>query len=104
MPQCGSVRFMVPVQTPSTILGRYFFFSSGEAWASSAATAPWVRPGYMAKAILAEHSISFTATVSVAGRSWPPNSAGTEMPIQPPSTICLNASLKPVGVVTLPSA
>ena len=58
----------------------------------------------MAKAMLAEQSISLTATVRVAGRSWPPNSAGTEMPIQPPSTSCLKASLKPVGVVTLPSA
>ncbi len=57
----------------------------------------------MAKAMLAEQSISFTATVSVAGRSWPPNSAGTEMPIQPPSTSCLKASLKPAGVLTLPS-
>ncbi len=57
----------------------------------------------MAKAWLAEQSNSLTATVSVAGRSWPPNSAGAEMPIQPPSTSCLKASLKPVGVLTLPS-
>ena len=58
----------------------------------------------MAKAMLAEQRNSLTVSVSVAGRPWPPNSAGTEMPIQPPATSCLKASLKPVGVETLPSA
>ena len=94
---------MVPVHVPATILGRYFFFSSGEACTISAAMAPCVRPGYMAKAMLAEQKNSLTIEVSVAGRPWPPNSSGAEMPIQPPSTNCLKASLKPAGVLTLPS-
>ena len=80
---------MVPVHVPSVIFGRYFFFNSSEACASSAAMAPCVRPGYMAKAMLAEQKNSLTITVIVAGRPWPPNCSGTEMPIQPPSTICL---------------
>ena len=53
--------------------------------------------------MLAEHRNSLTICVRIIGRPWPPNSGGAEMPIQPPSTICLKASLKPVGVVTLPS-
>src|SRR5690349_15111026 len=52
----------------------------------------------MAKAMLAEHRNSLTSWVMIIGRPCPPNSGGAEMPIQPPSTICLNASLKPVGV------
>ena len=56
--------------------------------------------GYIAKAMLAEASISLTVTVSVAGRPWPPNSAGADMPVQPPSAYCLKASRNPVGVVT----
>src|SRR5665647_2487772 len=67
VPQCGSVRFIVPVQTPSTIFGRYFAFNAGEACASNAAMAPCVRPGYMAKAMLAEQRNSLTTSVSVAG-------------------------------------
>ena len=54
--------------------------------------------------MLAELIISLTATVIVSGRPWPPNSTGAEMPIQPPSPYCLNACLKPLGVVTLPSS
>ena len=80
---------MVPVHTPSTIFGRYFFFSSPEACTSKAAIAPCVSPGYIAKAMFAEQRNSLTTMVMVAGRPWPPNSGGTEMPIQPPSTICL---------------
>ena len=93
----------MPVHSPAIIFGRYAAFSSAEPCASSAAIAPWVSPGYMAKAMLAEHRNSLTICVMIIGRPWPPNSGGAEMPIQPPSTICLKASLKPVGVVTLPS-
>ena len=103
MPQCGSVRFIVPVHSPAIIFGRYAAFCSAEPCAMSAAIAPWVSPGYIAKAMLAEHRNSLTICVMSIGRPWPPNSGGAEMPIQPPSTICLKASLKPVGVVTLPS-
>ena len=93
----------MPVHSPAIIFGRYAAFCSAEPCAMSAAIAPWVSPGYMAKAMLAEHRNSLTICVMSIGRPWPPNSGGAEMPIQPPSTICLKASLKPVGVVTLPS-
>ena len=54
VPHCGSVRFMVPPHSPDTIFGRYFSCCSGEPLATSAAIAPWDRPGYMANAMLAE--------------------------------------------------
>ena len=46
--------------SPATIFGRYVAFCSGEPCASSAAMAPCVRPGYMAKAMLAEQRNSLT--------------------------------------------
>ena len=50
------------------------------------AIAPVVRPEYIANAMFAEASISLTIIVIVAGSPCPPNSVGTEMPTQPPST------------------
>ena len=64
MPQCGSVRFIVPVHVPSTILGRYIAFCSLVPWLMMAAMAPCVRPGYMAKAMLADEKYSATAECS----------------------------------------
>ena len=59
----------------------------------------------MEKARFAEARNSLMIVVMVDGRPWPPNSAGTEMPTQPPSTNPLGRlRLKPFGVVTLPSA
>src|SRR5438874_697455 len=58
----------------------------------------------MAKARFDEDRNSLTIWVRIIGRPWPPNSVGAEMPIQPPSTSCLNASPKPFGVVTRQSA
>ena len=43
----------------------------------------------MAKAMFAAAMNSLTVTVRVSGRPWPPNSAGAEIPIQPPSAYCL---------------
>src|SRR3954464_15059828 len=54
VPQCGSVRFMVPPHSPDTILGTYIAFCSSDPLASSAAIAPCVSPGYIANAMLAE--------------------------------------------------
>ena len=42
----------------------------------------------MVSAMLAAAMISLTTIVIVSGRPWPPNSAGAEMPIQPPSAYC----------------
>jgi hypothetical protein len=63
-----------------------------------------VRPPYIENAMLAEIWNSLTAWLSVTGRPWPPNSVGADRPSQPPSATCLKASLKPFGVVTLPSS
>src|SRR5471030_1105535 len=49
-------------------LWQVFGFHLLEACTSSAAIAPCVSPGYIAKAILSEHSSSLTAIVMVAGR------------------------------------
>ena len=103
-PQCGSVRFMVPVHSPVTILGRKIAFCSGLPCTSKAAVAPMVRPPYIENAMLAEHWNSLTVWLSATGRPCPPYSAGDDRPSQPPSVTCLNASLKPFGVVTLPSS
>ncbi len=103
MPHCGSVRFIVPVHSPLTIFGTYSAFCSVLPWVKSAAMAPWLRPGYMANAMFDDARNSLTIWVRAAGRPRPPNSGGAEMPIQPPSTSRWKASLKPSGVVTLPS-
>src|SRR3954467_11044066 len=104
VPQCGSVRFMVPVHSPDTIFGRNMLFCSSLPCTTSAAVAPMVRPPYIENAMLAEHWNSDTVCDSVTGSPWPPYSTGDDRPSQPPSVTCLNASLKPFGVVTLPSS
>src|SRR6202022_2338311 len=95
---------MVPVHCPATIFGTNIFFCSGLPCTISAAVAPMVSPPYIENAIFAEHKNSLTAWLSVTGNPCPPYSAGAESPSQPPSATCLNASLKPFGVVTLPSS
>ena len=104
VPHCGSVRFMVPAQTPSIIFGRNFRFSSSLPWVRIAATAPWTRPEYIEKARLAEARNSLTITVSVPGSPCPPYSVGQARPTQPPATSWPYASLNPLGVVTRPSS
>ena len=52
VPHCGSVRFMVPVQRPCTMLGSHLAFCSGEPTTSIAACAPSDKPGYMPNAML----------------------------------------------------
>ena len=64
--------------------------------------APTESSGYSIKDGLVANSISSESTVSIFGISWPPHSISAPRPIQPPSAYCLNASLKPAGVVTLP--
>ena len=94
----------MPVHSPATIFGTNIFFCSGLPCTISAAVAPMVRPPYIENAMFAEHWNSLTAWLSVTGRPCPPYSAGADKPSQPPSATCLYASLKPFGVVTLPSS
>ncbi len=65
--------------------------------------APSVSSGHSAKLMLALFTISEQALWMSLGRPWPPNSAGCCSPCQPPNANCLNASLKPGVVLTLPS-
>ena len=66
-PACGSVRFMVPVHSPLTILGSSRACSCAEAAVSSASAAPRASSGHSMKAILAPNPISSTATASTSG-------------------------------------
>ena len=103
VPECGSVRHMVPLHSPLYSLGRYWDLSSSEAWASTARQAPLVSAGYRANEEQALCIISSNSTASDLGIPWPPNSGLPENALQPFSANVLNASLKPSGVVTSPS-
>jgi hypothetical protein len=59
------VSFIVPALPPSAIFGTFSFVCSSSPWRSRAASAPCVRPGYMAKDIFAEEANSFIAIDSV---------------------------------------
>ena len=52
---------------PSTILCRYFCFSSSDAWWAMASIAPPVSIGHRPKAMLADFHISLTAIETTAG-------------------------------------
>src|SRR3546814_3279919 len=54
VPQCGSVRHMVPDQRPCAMFGRKVRFCASLPCISRALQAPWVRPGYMPKERLVE--------------------------------------------------
>src|ERR671919_2939857 len=85
-PAWGSVRFMVPVHSPVTILGRRVSRWASEPYCSSMSMAPCVRNGHSEKAMLAAVSISWMATATSHGKPPPPNSAGNGTAAQPPST------------------
>ena len=101
-PACGSVRFMVPVQLPSTMFGRKVCFRLSVPLSSSASIAPPVSSGHSENDMFAAFHISITGVATSLGSPWPPNSAGNCSAFQPPSTNCLYAAMKPLGVVTLP--
>src|SRR5258706_15245317 len=67
VPQWDSVRHMVPDHSPTAIFGRYRFLSSSTAWASMAAYAPCVSPGYIPKEKFAEQINSSIAKPTVCG-------------------------------------
>ena len=46
-PHCGSVRHIVPVNSPATSGGRYFALRASEPWASSVLMHPFERPANM---------------------------------------------------------
>ncbi len=84
-PEAGSVRFMVPVHSPDTSLGRYSDFCRGVPWVPMASMAPWVSIGHRPKAMLAAWIISKTAISSALGRPWPPWSGSAARLFQPPA-------------------
>jgi hypothetical protein len=71
-PAFDSVRFMVPVHSPVTILGRNISRWVSEPYRSSMSMAPCVRNGHSEKAMLAAVSISWMATVTSQGKPPPP--------------------------------
>ncbi len=84
-PACGSVRFIVPVHSPATILGRKRCLSSSDAWCASASTAPMVSIWQSEKARLADFHISATALETSAGIPCPPMSGLAGIACQPAS-------------------
>src|SRR6185312_3648494 len=89
VPQCGSVRHIVPAHSPLIILVAMFSFIHGWPVPSSAPEAAPVRPGYIAKAWLADCIISPTARLIIIGISAPPNLDGAASAPQPASQNCL---------------
>ncbi len=88
MPQCASVRHMVPVQRPLTSGSIKIAFCSSEPCASMVSIAPWESPEYMAQDQFAVPAISRIVIPIDSGRSWPPYREGWSSDGQPPSTYC----------------
>jgi hypothetical protein len=72
VPQCDSVRHIVPDQSPLIMCGKYVCFCSSVACSRMHAIAPFVRPGYMQNELLADASISEHTSWSDAGSPCPP--------------------------------
>ena len=100
VPQCGSVRHIVPLHSPELIFVMYFSFSSSLACSASVLMAPMLRPGYMPQDQLAEPISSEVTNLTEGGSPMPPYFLGTLSDCQPPETYCSHASLKPRGVFT----
>ena len=103
-PASGSVRFMVPADSPLTIFSRKVACCPGLPCWVSMSMAPWVSSGHRENDIFAEASISCIMTATSHGNPPPPNSGGKGTAPQPASTYCRYASLNPGGVVTWPSS
>src|SRR5260221_6312510 len=93
---------MVPVQLPAIISGRYCFLCSSVPRRINASTAPAVSIGTSEKERFADFHISTTGVDTIFGSPCPPCSAGACSAFQPASTNWRYASLKPLGVMTLP--
>src|ERR1700730_11840735 len=70
VPQCDSVRFIVPDQAPLISFGTNVFFCASVPWVSRAANAPWLKPGYIAKAMFAELANLFEDGGEGKGEPW----------------------------------
>ena len=88
-PAWGSVRFIVPVHSPDTSLGRNTAFCRSVPWVLRASIAARVSIGQRPNAMLAPWIISNTATSSARGRPWPPWASAADSPFQPPDANCL---------------
>ena len=86
VPHWGSVRFIVPVQRPCTMFGRYICFCASDPTAVIAACAPSFKPGYIENAMLALDRNSATAVPTTWGSPCPPYSGDAVKVPQPPST------------------
>src|SRR5581483_242641 len=78
-------------------------FCSGVPKISITSDAPYASAEYIEKAVLAPEISSSTSTCSERGAPVPPNSGSTAIDFQPASYRLFHASLKPSGVITLPS-
>ena len=103
-PAWGSVRFIVPVHSPETILCRKRCFCSSLPRRNTASIAPWVSSGAIENAMFDAFHISITAVSTSLGSPWPPKAGSKRRPFQPDSTNLAYASTKPLGVVTRPSS
>jgi len=75
-PHCGSVRHMVPVNSPEIILAAYLSLSSSEPCASRVLMAPFERPGNMRNVQLAAAIKSACTIASDIGSPCPPYFSG----------------------------
>ena len=68
VPQCGSVKHMVPVHSPVVSLGKYNALISSVPCSCKHSYAPWLKPGYIVHAMLAELSVSYKALFKAMGK------------------------------------
>src|SRR5262245_2180815 len=85
VPQCGSVRHIVPVHSPATIIGTMRSRIHGAPVAIRAEQAALVSPGYIVNAWFDDEPISATAKVKMIGRPAPPYCSGTPSLFHPAS-------------------
>src|SRR5262249_317648 len=100
VPQCDSVKHIVPDHSPVIIFGRYVCFCSVVPCVVRHALAPLVRPGYMQNELSADEAIPEMHRPGEGGKPWPPYSGSAAIEVKPASQYCLYASLKPFGVFT----
>ena len=84
-PDCGSLRFIVPVHLPDTRLGKNLSFCSWLPWKLMADIAPALNPGANPKAKFAVLKISKVPPDKTIGIPPPPISVGREIDAQPAS-------------------
>jgi hypothetical protein len=87
LPACGSVRFMVPVQSPAIRRGTTRSRREGSAWATSASIWPCDIKGAIDSAMQAPAKVSLTMAVSAIGRPSPPWPASAAIPMKPPAAM-----------------